>query len=117
MSLKEAPESPNISIMPGVEWPRTNLPEGWRARFYRLTTRLYSANPATTWLTWIGNERIAIGTLPTAATILNLRAEGVTHVMNCRARIETLLSQDLAIERALSAATHVTRADVGYGAP
>ena len=111
MSLKEASKSPKLaSASCRLEQPHTNLPEGWRARFYRFSTRLYHANPATSWLTWIENERIAIGTLPTAATILNLRAEGVTHVINCRARVETLLSQDLGIERALFGRLHVSHA-------
>lgn len=71
------------------------------AGIYRLSTRLYGPDPATTWLTWIADERIAIGVMPTMATIRRLAAEGVTHVVNCRASLETLLSRELAIERAL----------------
>jgi protein-tyrosine phosphatase len=87
-----------------------HVPGGWRARIHRYSTRLYGPDPATSWLTWIADERIAIGALPTAATIARLAAEGVTHVVNCRARVETLLSQDLAVERALFGKAHVVQA-------
>ena len=85
-------------------------PGGWRARIHRYSTRLYGPNPATTWLTWIANERIAIGALPTAATIGRLAAEGITHVVNCRNRAETLLAQDLALERVLFGQANVVNA-------
>jgi protein tyrosine phosphatase (PTP) superfamily phosphohydrolase (DUF442 family) len=52
-------------------------------------------------LNWIGDERLAIGRLPTADTFARLSAEGVSHVVNCRARPQTWLSRDLAAERAL----------------
>ena len=39
-----------------------------------------------------------------------LASEGVTHVVNCRANVETLLSQDLAVERALFGRARVARA-------
>jgi protein-tyrosine phosphatase len=48
--------------------------------------------------------------MPTAATIGMLAAEGVTHVVNCRSSVETLLSQDLAVERALFDQAHVVHA-------
>jgi predicted protein tyrosine phosphatase len=82
----------------------------WRRRVHRWSTRLYGPDPATTWLTWIADERIAIGALPTGSTILRLRAEGVTHVVNCRAGAEAFLSQELAVERTLFGAEHVWRA-------
>lgn len=101
---------PSIGPMSRVDGLRTNLPGGWRSRVYRYTTRLRHPDPATAWLTWIADERIAIGTMPTAATIARLAAEGVTHVVNCRASAETLLCQDLAIERALFGPANVVHA-------
>jgi protein-tyrosine phosphatase len=82
----------------------------WRVRIHRFSTRLYAPNPATTWLTWIADERIAVGAMPTAATIEWLVPEGVTHVVNCRSNVETWLSQDLAVERALFGHAYVVHA-------
>jgi len=96
--------------MSGANAPATYVPGGWRARIHRYSTRLYGPSRAATWLTWIADERIAIGTIPTAITIVRLPAEGVTHVVNCRAGAETLLSQDLALERALFGLAHVAHA-------
>src|SRR5215813_2938258 len=96
--------------MSGANAPATYVPGGWRARIHRYSTRLYGPSHAATWLTWIADERIAIGTIPTAITIVRLPAEGVTHVVNCRAGAETLLSQDLAVERALFGRAHVAHA-------
>ncbi|HEY4025413.1 MAG TPA: hypothetical protein VGO86_03195 [Candidatus Dormibacteraeota bacterium] len=69
------------------------------------------------WLSWIADERIAIGAVPTGATIGRLASEGVTHVVNCRASWETLLGQELAIERALLGRARVIHApmwDTGW---
>jgi len=109
----------------GVRWagrPRDTQREpaaspGWPGRIHRFSTRFYRPDPAKTPLTWIGGERIAVGVLPTGATIGGLRAEGVTHVVNCRARVHTFLSQDLAVERALFGAARVAHApmwDTGW---
>jgi len=90
---------------------------GWRARFHRYSTRLYGPDPAAAWLTWIGNERIAVGVMPTGATIGRLAAEGVTHVVNCRATWETFVSQELAIERGIFGRARVVHApmlDTGW---
>ena len=46
-------------------------------------------------MTWIGDERIAIGSLADRDLLTCARAEGVTHVVNCRARLQTHISQDL----------------------
>jgi protein-tyrosine phosphatase len=51
-------------------------------------------------LSWIGDERIAIGGVPPALTVARLAEQGVTHVVNCRARAEVRWSGDLAAERA-----------------
>src|SRR5215471_15733280 len=109
-AMVKAREPRSISAMSGVIAPATRVPAGWRARIHRYSTRLYGPNHAATWLTWIADERIAIGAVPTATTIVRLPAEGVTHVVNCRAGAETLLSQDLAVERALFGQAHVAHA-------
>jgi len=74
---------------------------GWRAGVHRISTRVYGPSRATTWLSWIGDERLAVGNLPTPQTLARLRGEGVTHVVNCRFRAQTWFSQDLAMERAV----------------
>jgi protein-tyrosine phosphatase len=61
-------------------------------------------------LTWIGDQRIAVGSLPTGASLPRLPAEGVTHVVNCRARPQTWVSQDLAVERSTFGSTAVVHA-------
>ena len=117
MRAFEVDPSRMISAMSSVVGVGANVSRGWAARFHRLSTRLYGPDPATTWLTWIGNERIAIGSLPTGATIERLSGEGVTHVVNCRARVETFLSQDLAVERAIFGRARVAHApmwDTGW---
>src|SRR6266540_4425625 len=92
--------------------PAATMPgmEGWRARYHRYSTRLYRPSPHTTWLSWIGDERLAIGNLPTGATLSRLPEHGVTHIVNCRATAQTWLSQDLAAERALLGPSRVVHA-------
>jgi protein-tyrosine phosphatase len=51
-------------------------------------------------LSWIGSERIAVGNMPTGDSMPTLAGQGVTHVVNCRARPQTWISQDLSAERA-----------------
>jgi len=86
-------------------------PRGWRPWLHRHSTRFYGPSLFTTWLSWIGDERIAIGNLPTAASLPRLAEQGVTHVVNCRAGLQTFLSQDLAMERAVFGRANV------YAAP
>jgi protein-tyrosine phosphatase len=96
--------------MPGAD-------PGWRERVHRVSTRLYGPDPTSTRLSWIGAERIAVGVMPTADTIGGLEAEGVTHVVNCRATWETLVSQELAVERRLfgrSCVVHAPMLDTGW---
>ncbi len=100
----------SIGSMPSLDGSSPNPPAGWRAAIHRCSTRLYGPDPATAWLTWIADERIAIGSLPTPDTIVRLAREGVTHVVNCRARVETLMAQDLALERALFGRANVAHA-------
>jgi len=56
-----------------------------------------AAGPA---LSWIGDERIAISGVPSARTVARLAEHGVTHVVNCRPRVQVRWSGDLAAERA-----------------
>ncbi|HEY6597347.1 MAG TPA: hypothetical protein VI011_25075 [Asanoa sp.] len=88
----------------------------WRQRYHRYSTRVYRPDRRAARLSWVGDERIAIGNLPTGAGLLVLPDEGVTHVVNCRTRAQTWISQDLAVERALfgpSRVVHVPMWDLG----
>jgi hypothetical protein len=82
----------------------------WRSWVHRHSTRLYGPSRTGTPLSWIGDERIAVGSLPTAMTLTLLSGNGVTHVVNCRARTQTWISQDLFVERATFGATRVVHA-------
>src|SRR5439155_21890484 len=83
---------------------------GWRQRYHDHITRWYGPDPRNAWLSWIGDERIAVGSLPTGATLPRLAAHGVTHIVNCRATQQTWVSQDLAAERALLGPARVAHA-------
>ena len=70
-----------------------------RVWLHRHSTRIYGPSPKNAQRSWIAGERIAISGVPTPSAIRRLREEGVTHVVNCRARPQTFVSQDLAVER------------------
>jgi protein-tyrosine phosphatase len=92
----------------------------WRDRCHQYSTRIYGPSQRSAWLNWIGDQRIAIGGVPTAATLPRLPGEGVTHVVNCRSTAQTWISQDLAVERALFGASRVAHApmwDFGHPQP
>jgi protein-tyrosine phosphatase len=92
--------------------------DGWRSWYHRHSTRFYKPNPRNSWLSWIGEERLAVGSLPTGTTLPRLRDEGVTHVINCRATSQVWLSQDLAAERALFGPARVVHAPMwDFGQP
>ena len=92
--------------------------DNWRSWYHRHSTRFYGPNRRNSWLSWIGNERLAVGSLPTGSTLPLLRAEGITHVINCRSTTQTWLSQDLAAERAVFGATRVVHAPMwDFGQP
>lgn len=61
-------------------------------------------------MTWIGEERIAIGSLPDRELLEHARAAGVTHVVNCRARFQTRVSQDLWASRRIFGDQNVVNA-------
>ncbi|MGB0730565.1 MAG: protein-tyrosine phosphatase family protein [Miltoncostaeaceae bacterium] len=71
----------------------------FRDAWFRGATRLYGPGTKTRPWTWIGDERIAVGSVPTPESLQELAREGVTHVVNCRARLQTHFSQDLSAER------------------
>lgn len=92
----------------------------WRRRFHAWSTRLYGPSAYVSSLTWLGQERIAIGCLPTPATLAALPELGVTHIVNCRSMPLTWLSQDLAVERELLGIARVAHApmwDLGRPQP
>lgn len=95
------------------------FPRGWRATRFRLTDKVYGPGTRTTPWTWIGDERIAVGNLPTPETLPELaNHEGVTHVVNCRARAQTVFSGDLDMERAVFGADRVAHAPMwDHGRP
>lgn len=97
----------------------TQLPKGWRATRFRLADRVYGPGTRTTPWTWIGEERIAIGSLPSPESLVTLADdEGVTHVVNCRARAQTAFSGDKDMEQAVFGADHVAHAPMwDHGRP
>ncbi len=84
----------------------------------RLTGAVYRPLPATRGHTWIGEERLAIGSLPVADDLARLEDEGVTDVVNCRHTYQTYFSQDLWAERAAFGPEHVMSAPMwDHGRP
>lgn len=81
-----------------------------RAWLHRHSTRIYGPNPRNAWRSWIPEERIVISGVPTAESIVLLREEGVTHVVNCRAGAQMVISQDFAVERAVFGRANVAKA-------
>jgi protein-tyrosine phosphatase len=60
--------------------------------------------------TWLGDERVAVGSVPVGGAVSRLPELGVTHVINCRAQLQTRLSQDLWAERRVFGADRVAHA-------
>jgi hypothetical protein len=59
---------------------------------------------------WIDGERVAIGSIPVGGAVERLPELGVTHVVNCRAPLQTRISQDLWAEREVFGEDHVMSA-------
>ncbi len=55
-------------------------------------------------------ERIAIGSIPVGSAVDRLPGLGITDVVNCRAQLQTRISQDLWAERRVLGAEHVVHA-------
>ena len=62
-------------------------------------TRVYRPGRFRRPYTWIGDTRIAVGALPLPGGLEIAQADGVTHVVNCRAASQTRISGELALER------------------
>lgn len=90
--------------------PPPGRPGGWRAAAHRASTRLYGPRRGLAGLSWLGDERIAVGSLPSGDAVGRLPEVGVTHVVNCRAQLQTRLSQDLWAERRVLGADRVVHA-------
>ena len=93
----------------------------WRQLYFRYRSVLFRPGRHTTAsLSWVGDERIAIGSVPTAATLYRLQEQGITHVVNCRSVTQTRISQDITMEQALFGPSHVMHApmwDFGRAQP
>jgi protein-tyrosine phosphatase len=80
-----------------------------RSRFGRPWPRRRS-DPAGPMLSWVGDERIAISAVPRPAAVAGLAEQGVTHVVNCRPRLDVWWGGDLAAERAVFGPERVAHA-------
>ena len=89
--------------------PPGRLP-GWRAAAHRHSTRVYGPRRGLEGFSWIEGERVAIGSLPVGDALARLPELGVTHVVNCRAQLQTRISQDLWAERRVFGADRVMHA-------
>jgi protein-tyrosine phosphatase len=58
------------------------------------------SDPHSAVLSWLGGERIAISGMPARSAMPGLADQGVTHVVNCRAKSQVKLSGDLTAELA-----------------
>ena len=61
-------------------------------------------------LSWVGDERLAISAVPRPAAMAALAEQGVTHVVNCRPRLDVWWTGDLAAEQAAFGAGQVAHA-------
>lgn len=59
---------------------------------------------------FLGDTRVAVGSVPTAASIPTYAAAGITHAVNCRAPLQNAISQDLWALRAVLGTDRVASA-------
>lgn len=78
----------------------------------RFSNSLYRPVPQCRGHSWIGDERLAIGALPVLGDLAQAKREGVTHVINCRHDLQTIVSQDLWAEREMFGAENVDHASM-----
>lgn len=90
--------------------PAPRVRRGPRAGIHRVSTRIYGPRAGCVGYSWIGDERIAIGGVPVGDAVWRLPEDGITHVVNCRARLQGRISQDLWAERRVLGADHVMQA-------
>ena len=94
-----------------VETLGSRMQQGWRARVLRqLSPRPSGPGAGMPSLSWIGQERIAIGSVPPPESVAGLASQGVTHVVNCRAHGQVWLRGDLAAEQAVFGVARVAHA-------
>lgn len=67
---------------------------GLRGLWHAISTRIYGPRHGLNGLNFVPGERVAIGAMPVAGEILRLPDHGITHVVVCRARPQTMFSQD-----------------------
>lgn len=97
--------------------PLGRLP-GWRAAAHRHSTRVYGPRRGLEGFSWLEGERLAIGSLPVGDAVARLPELGVTHVVNCRAQLQTRISQDLWAERRVFGPDRVAHAPMwDHGRP
>jgi len=78
---------------------------------HRVSTRVYGPRRHLRGLSWVpGEPRLAIGAIPVGGEIDALPAQGITHLVVCRAPLQTTLSQDLWSARRVLGADHVAHA-------
>jgi hypothetical protein len=75
-----------------------------------VSTRIYGPRASCRGYSWIDEERIAIGAMPHGDDFADLQADRVTHVVNCRARMQGFISQDLWLERRTFGESRVVQA-------
>ena len=68
---------------------------------HRLSSRLYGPRAANRGLSFLGDQRVAVSGVPTAASLEALLDAGITHAVNCRAPLQTAISQDVWALRAV----------------
>lgn len=93
-------------------------PPFWRRLQFAVTGAVYGPGTKTTPWSWLADERIAVGNLPTRQSLPRLVEAGVTDVVNCRAAAQTAFSGDLYWERQTFGADHVAVAPMwDHGKP
>jgi protein-tyrosine phosphatase len=85
--------------------------EALRRLAHRVSTRIYGPKRHVRGMTWVsGDRRLAIGAIPVGREIDALPDAGVTHLIVCRAPLQTVLSQDLWSARRVLGPDHVAHA-------
>jgi hypothetical protein len=101
-----------------VKTPGSGTQQGWCARVLRqLSPQSSGPGAGVQSLSWIGQERIAIGSVPPSGSVADLASQGVTHVVNCRTHGQVWLRGDLMAERAVfgvARAAHAPMQDLGW---
>jgi len=82
-----------------------------RRLLHRVSTGVYGPKRHLRGLSWVpGEPRLAIGAIPVGTEIDALPAQGITHLVVCRAPLQTTISQDLWAARRVLGEDHVAHA-------